>query len=169
MIPAIHLTARLCEYCGEHRRIVIERVLVASRVNGSVPANDILEIYLHLAQHSVVADKSDVTGLAVAPARSHHRRRSQRVELSIGEHYGLYSLIVWRVSTASVTSFLIISAILEDLLDSLVYDPVVALDRKLGGVALDYCLEFVPAQALEAVVAVAVIVLLSPRPPRDSL
>lgn len=59
-----------------------------------------------------------------------------------------------------MTSFLIISAIFKDLLDSLVYDPVVALDRKLGGVALDYRLEFVPAQALEAVVAVAVIVLL---------
>lgn len=59
-----------------------------------------------------------------------------------------------------MTSFLIISAIFENLLDSLVYDPVVALDRKLGGVALDYCLELVPAQALEAVVAVAVVVLL---------
>lgn len=58
-----------------------------------------------------------------------------------------------------MTSFLIISAIFKDLLDSLVYDPVVALDQ-LGGVALDYCLEFVPAQALEAVVAVAVVVLL---------
>lgn len=59
-----------------------------------------------------------------------------------------------------MTSFLIISAIFKDLLDSLVYDPVVALDRKLGGVALDYRLELVPAQALEAVVAVAVVVLL---------
>ena len=59
-----------------------------------------------------------------------------------------------------MTSFLIISAIFENLLDSLVYDSVVALDRKLGGVALDYCLELVPAQALEAVVAVAVVILL---------
>ena len=85
----IHLTAGLCEYRGEHRRIVIERVLVASRVNGSVPADDILEIYLHLAQHSVIAYESDMAGLAVAPARSHHRRRGQRIELSVGEHYGL--------------------------------------------------------------------------------
>ena len=53
-----------------------------------------------------------------------------------------------------------ISAILVDLPDSSVYHSVVALDRKLRGIALDYLIEFLAAQALEAVVAVALVVLL---------